>query len=146
MTDNGAGVLTLTKNGSGTLTLPKNNTYTGVTSINAGTVLVSNTGGLGSTANGTTVSAGASLAVNGVALLPEAITISGTSVNGVGALLQSSTSSAASVAGTVTLAADSSIGVTPAAANRSDGHDVAEVSPTEERHVGEGPKNQQRDA
>jgi fibronectin-binding autotransporter adhesin len=44
---NGSGTIALTKSGTGTLTLSGTNTYSGGTTVNAGTLLVSNTAGSG---------------------------------------------------------------------------------------------------
>jgi len=43
---NGSGAISLVKNGAGTQTLTANNTYTGATTINAGTLMLSNSGSL----------------------------------------------------------------------------------------------------
>ena len=51
----------LTKAGTGTLTLTGANTYTGATSVNAGTLNIQNASALGTTAAGTTVASGATL-------------------------------------------------------------------------------------
>ncbi len=55
----------LTKNGSSTLTLTGSNSYDGVTTINAGTLTISNDTALGSTVGGTTISTSASLNLQG---------------------------------------------------------------------------------
>ena len=51
----------LTKQGAGTLTLSGNNTYSGVTNVNAGTLVAAVNNALGTVAGGTTVAAGATL-------------------------------------------------------------------------------------
>jgi autotransporter-associated beta strand protein len=56
----------LIKAGAGTLALSGANTYAGQTTVNAGTLLISNDSALGTTAADTTVSAGATLALSGV--------------------------------------------------------------------------------
>ena len=92
---NSAGTLTVTKNGSGTLTLGGNNTYSGATTISAGTLKLANTNALGSTAGATTVSANATLDLNGQTIA-ENITLNS------GASLINSNASAATVAGNIT--------------------------------------------
>jgi autotransporter-associated beta strand protein len=64
----------LSKAGAGTLTLTNANTYTGGTTVSAGTLLVSNTTGSGTGTGAVTVSAGATLGGTG--------TIAGTVTNG----------------------------------------------------------------
>ena len=99
----------VTQAGTGTTTLAGANTYSGATAINAGTLAANNAAALGSTLNGTTVAAGATLEiVNGIALSAESLSISGTGVGAAGALVV--TAGSASAAGPVTLSASSSIG------------------------------------
>lgn len=69
--DNGSGLVALTKAGSGTLTLTGNNTFTGATTVNAGSLLVN--GQLGNTA--VTVNAGGTLGGSGT--IGGAVTIAG---------------------------------------------------------------------
>lgn len=71
----------------GTIVLGGNNTYQGGTSIVGGTLIVTNNNSLGTLASGTTVSAGATLAVQGgLTGLNEGIALSGTGMGGAGAL------------------------------------------------------------
>jgi fibronectin-binding autotransporter adhesin len=93
----------LTKTGAGTLTLSGANTYTGATSVNAGTVVVANNTALGSVLGDTSVAAGATLDLQGVAVGAESINLNG------GVLATSVGSS--SLAGNVVLGADSEINV-----------------------------------
>ncbi|HXV12057.1 MAG TPA: autotransporter-associated beta strand repeat-containing protein [Burkholderiales bacterium] len=67
----------LVKDGTGTLTLSQNNTYTGGTTINAGTVIATNAGGLGDAAGGTTVNTGATLELRGTLVWAEPVTLAG---------------------------------------------------------------------
>jgi fibronectin-binding autotransporter adhesin len=52
---------TITKNGSSSLYLTGDNSYTGTTTVSSGTLYIGHNNGLGTTANGTTVSSGAAL-------------------------------------------------------------------------------------
>jgi fibronectin-binding autotransporter adhesin len=82
----------LTKAGAGRLTLSGNNTYSGLTTISAGTIKLGATGDatntpLGTTGAGTSVTAGATLDLNGFTLgTAEALTINGTGIATGGAL------------------------------------------------------------
>lgn len=65
MSDNGANVNTVNKNGVGTVILTGQNTFTGLTSVNAGTLRLNRTGGATLPAtNNVTVSSGATLRVS----------------------------------------------------------------------------------
>ena len=98
------------KTGTGTQTLSGANSYTGATTISAGTLKLGATGGatntpLGTIATGTTVSAtGAALDLGGFTLgTAEALSLTGTGVSTTGALTNSG--GAASYSGIVTLGA-----------------------------------------
>lgn len=117
-----AGGANLTKNGTGVLTLNNPNTYTGITTITAGTVVAGNNAALGSTDGGTTVAANAILDINGKNLSTEVITISGAG-DGSGALINSGAEQINSL-GRLVLAADAAIGGT---GNR---WDIRNSSPT----------------
>ena len=93
----------LTKTGGGILLLSNANTYSGATTVSAGTLAVSNSSGLGTTASGTTVASGATLDLQGVAIGMEAVTLSGGS-------LRNSTGTS-SLSGDVSLTADSVVNV-----------------------------------
>jgi autotransporter-associated beta strand protein len=73
----GTGSGPVTKQGSGTWTLSGANTYTGATTVSAGTLAITNASGLGTTAAGTTIASGATLDLQGVAVGAESITING---------------------------------------------------------------------
>ncbi len=67
----------------GTLVLSGANTYTGATTVSAGTLNIQNATALGTTASGTTVSSGATLQLQGgITVGAEALTISGTGASG----------------------------------------------------------------
>ncbi len=72
-----SGAGNLTKWLSGTLIFTGNNTYSGTTTVNAGTLAVTSASGLGNTSGGTTVGNGATLDLRNVALDAETITING---------------------------------------------------------------------
>jgi filamentous hemagglutinin family protein len=100
---------TLTKQGTGTLVLNGANSYSGTTTVSAGTLKLGNPTALGTTTVGTTVASGAALDLNGQNISnAEALTISGDGISSGGALINTS-STGATYAGLVTLGANSSI-------------------------------------
>jgi autotransporter-associated beta strand protein len=94
----------LEKEGSGTLILAAANTYTGATTVNAGTLAITNVGALGASSAGTTVNAGGTLDLRNVTGVSEPITLAG------GTLATSTGTS--SVTAPVALTANSTISVT----------------------------------
>ncbi|MCV2875243.1 autotransporter-associated beta strand repeat-containing protein [Rhodobacteraceae bacterium XHP0102] len=77
----------ITKQGSGTLTLSGANTYAGATTVSAGTLRITNSSALGTTAGGTVVASGATLEIDGATNpIGETLTLNGTGVGGGGAL------------------------------------------------------------
>ncbi|MGL4634998.1 MAG: beta strand repeat-containing protein [Beijerinckiaceae bacterium] len=86
--ENGVGPVTsFTKSGTGTQTLSGANTYTGTTTVSGGTLQIQNALALGATAGGTTVAAGAALAIaGGITVGAEALTLNGTGIADGGAL------------------------------------------------------------
>jgi autotransporter-associated beta strand protein len=95
---NTAGTLTLTKNGSGTITLGGNNSYSGATTVGAGTLKLANANALGTTAGGTTVATNATLDLNGQSV-GENVTLAS------GATLINSSAAAVSLSGIINAAA-----------------------------------------
>ncbi len=93
---------TVTKSGNGTLVLSGTNTYTGATTVSAGTLELGSASALGNTGTGTSVSAGATLDLKGQAVGAEALTLGGTLAN--------SSGTAASHSGTVALASGATFG------------------------------------
>ncbi len=103
------GAFTLTKTGGGIAVLSAAGTYTGATTVSAGTLRAGNATAFGTTAGGVSVTSGAVVDLNGVAVGAEAFTLNGTGISSGGALINSS-SAAASLSGTINLASNSSIG------------------------------------
>lgn len=100
----------LTKTGAGTVALTTANTYTGATTVAAGTLAISNAGALGTTAAGTTVNSGGALALqNNITLAAgETLSLAGTGVGGNGAL--TNVTGTNTVGGPVTLTGAATIG------------------------------------
>lgn len=69
---------TLVKNGQAILQLDGNNTYTGATSLTAGTLILNHANALGTTAGSTTVADGTTVRISGGLTVAEALTVSGT--------------------------------------------------------------------
>jgi autotransporter-associated beta strand protein len=104
-----SGAGSLRKQGTGQLTLSGANNYSGITNIDAGTVQADSNGALGSTAAGTVVASGATLALGGSLTIDagEGLTLAGTGVGGNGALRRASGSPIYN--GPITLAADTRV-------------------------------------
>ena len=110
----GSASLVQSDTGGGTLTLAGANSYTGATTVNAGTLKLGNNSALGTTAGATTVSSGAALDTAGFnPNSGENFTISGTGTDGAGGTgALYSTANRTSFGGdtTITLAGDTEIG------------------------------------
>ncbi|NDD67761.1 hypothetical protein EBZ35_08980, partial [bacterium] len=101
----------LTKNGSGTLILSGSNAYNGTTTVNVGTLQISNSNALGLNATGTIVSSGATLDLSGnINVSGESLTLSGNGMNGMGAIRNSSGSNILSQSSAITLSGDTTLG------------------------------------
>jgi filamentous hemagglutinin family protein len=101
----------IVKQGSGSFTLAGANSYSGVTSINAGTLVAAQSSALGSTAGSTTVASGATLRIANAAVGNEPVTLTGAGVGGAGALIGTGS---ASLGGNLTLAGATTLGSTAA--------------------------------
>src|SRR5437867_1812741 len=98
----------ITKNGVGEVGLSGVNTYSGLTTVNDGFLLVDNSSALGTTANGTVVKSGAVLALRfGVDVPAEALSLEGTGQSVFGSL--SSSFGSNSWAGNITLTSNATI-------------------------------------
>ena len=109
-----SGTTSVQHNGTGTTLLTPANTYSGTTSVNAGTLVATNNGSLGAgdgtLATGTTVASGASLIVANVNIANEALTLNGAGASaGNGALGVSGAGLSPQWGGPVTIASNSTI-------------------------------------
>lgn len=86
------GIGNLIKTGTGSLVLNTTNTYSGLTTISNGTVVLGNATALGTTNSGTVIKSGASLDLNGVTGTAEPVTMEGAGVGGNGAIVNSGAS------------------------------------------------------
>lgn len=113
-----SGSLNVEHNGTGTTTISGANTFTGTTTVNAGTIKLGDDSALGDQTSGTTVNSGGSMDLNGHDLFTagedEPLSIAGTGTAGEGALFNSS-AGMSTYSGSITLTAASTIGVTGAA-------------------------------
>jgi autotransporter-associated beta strand protein len=99
-----------TNDGGGTLVLGGNNSFSGAVTVSAGTVKIAHVNALGNTTGTTTVSNGATLDLNGVSGVAEAVSVRGTGAGANGALVNTNASAKAGLTGNVTLVADASVG------------------------------------
>ena len=98
----------LLKSGTGTLSLTAANTYSGATTVQSGSLKVSEAAALGATNGATTVESGATLEVSGGINVAENITISGEGV-GNGGAIRSLGDGENTLSGTITLAGNARI-------------------------------------
>ncbi len=117
-----AGTGTLDKTGTGTLILDGVNTYTGLTTVQAGTLEVTDANALGGTGSGTVVQSGATLEVSSISadMAAEPLTINGTGVSGVGSLFWTN-SGLEEWTGDITLGSNATIGNSSGATMRLSG-------------------------
>ncbi|WP_425616767.1 autotransporter-associated beta strand repeat-containing protein [Anatilimnocola sp. NA78] len=105
----------VTKSGAGTIVLAGVNTYGGATLVQAGTVRLTNSSSLGSTASGTDIQAGATLDLNGAysaGSSAEAISVQGVGVGGNGAIINTGAAIVNQGFGNLTLTGNTTIGGT----------------------------------
>ncbi len=118
---------TITKSGSGTFVMAGSNTYTGLTTVSAGTLKLGANGGatntpLGTTGAGTSVTSGAVLDLAGFTLgTAEALTLNGTGLTASPAGALTNTGGNASYSGAITLASASTITATASGTLTSSG-------------------------
>ena len=101
-----SGGYNFTKVGSSTYTLSGTNTYTGDTTINTGTLYITNTNALGTTGGSTTIESGAQLTIATDLIVAEDMNISGTGISSAGVI---NSSGAITLSGDINVVATSSI-------------------------------------
>jgi filamentous hemagglutinin family protein len=112
-----SGAGSLTKAGNGTVTLSGANTYTGTTTISAGTLKVGNGAAFSSSSGAILVEMGGALDLNGNAIYrTNTLTLNGTGVGSGGALTNSSTT-AGYTTSPIVLGSDTSIGSSTGSVN-----------------------------
>jgi len=84
MISDGSGNGGILKSGTGVLRLTGSNTYSGATTLNAGTLALANTSALGSTAQGILVNSNGLLSLEGINLTGETLSISGGTIESTG--------------------------------------------------------------
>jgi fibronectin-binding autotransporter adhesin len=107
--DSGAGAASLVKSGVGTLILSGTNSYSGSTTIGAGTLRLGNASALGSSATTVTVNSGAALDLYGYTIAAKPAILYGSGLNNSGALVNRSSAPAA-MTGPVSLGGNSTVG------------------------------------
>ncbi|MEO7099209.1 MAG: autotransporter-associated beta strand repeat-containing protein [Luteolibacter sp.] len=108
--DGGAGTeLSLIKNGPASLTLSGANSYSGLTSVNSGTLVLGSSSALGNTTGGTSVANSGTIDLNGQSI-SEVLSVTGTGASGAGAIINSNTSAAASLDSEITNGAPMTVG------------------------------------
>jgi autotransporter-associated beta strand protein len=108
VTGTGASLVVCGGGTGGTVVLPVANDYDGTTTVSAGTLVIGNGNSLGTTAGGTAVASGATLALQGgIAVGAEALSINGAGISSGGALRSISGSN--TYGGPITLAGASRI-------------------------------------
>lgn len=105
-----AGNMNFTKQGGKTFSLGMSNSYSGLTTISAGTLLITHSNALGSVVSNTVVVSGASLALsNGITLSGEPLTLNGNGAGNLGALRSLDAVNPVTVACPITLGSDARI-------------------------------------
>lgn len=100
----------LNKQGAGTLTLNGANTFTGLTTVSAGTLAAGNASAFGATSSGVTVANGATLDINGLNLGAEPVSVIGSGVGAAGAIVNNSATAQISALRFVTLTGNATFG------------------------------------
>jgi autotransporter-associated beta strand protein len=122
----------VTKTGAGQLNFAGDNSYSGTTTVSAGSLEAQSVNALGTTANGTTVSSGAALRLwnaTGVTFAAEGLSLVGTGVGSTGALLNAG--GANTWQGNITLSGGTRIGaVTDSSLTLSGNVDLASTANT----------------